>query len=255
MEVVQLPVLMDNYAYFVTCPATGKVGLIDTPDATAILDYLKRENLEPAAILNTHHHWDHAGGNKEICQEYKIPVYCSEYDQGRIDRVSLTLKQGDRVSLGELEFEVMDVPGHTLGHIAYYRQGVLFCGDTLFVGGCGRLFEGTAEQMFASLEKIKELPDDTKIYCAHEYTEQNLAFALTVEPGNKDLQEKFEEVKKKRVQDLPTVPSTLGEEKLYNPFLRADSLEIRESLEAKGYSGLDSAVKVFAGVRELKDCF
>lgn len=255
MEIVQLPVLMDNYAYFVTCPQTGKVGLIDSPDAVAILDYLRREGKEPSAILNTHHHWDHAGGNKEICEQFEIPVYCSEYDQSRIDKVTKTLKEGDHVQVGGLDFKVFDVPGHTLGHLAYYGHGVLFCGDTLFVGGCGRLFEGSAEQMQASLNKLRQLPDETKIYCAHEYTEQNLSFALSIEPGNKALQAKFDEVKTKRAQNLSTVPSTLGEEKSYNPFLRWDSVEIIESLKKKGCSDLSSAVKVFAAVRKLKDDF
>lgn len=255
MEIIQLPVLFDNYAFFVICPKTKKVALIDTPEAQPILNYLKKHGLVPGAIFNTHHHWDHAGGNHEICVKYSLPVYCSEYDQNRIDDVTKAVKDGDTVSMGSLEFKVFDIPGHTLGHIAYYGHGVLFCGDTLFIGGCGRLFEGTAQQMHASLSKLKNLPDETIVYCAHEYTEKNLSFALTLEPENKSLQEKYREVKDKRAQNLSTVPSTLGEEKSYNPFLRWDSPEILDSLKKQGYGDVGSDVKVFAAVRELKDQF
>jgi hydroxyacylglutathione hydrolase len=253
MKVQQIPVLLDNYAYVAQCTKTGQVALIDTPDAAAIQNYLKTQGLQANAIFNTHHHWDHAGGNEDIVNAYSCDVTCSHHDKSRIDRVTHTVGEGDNAKLGELSFKVLDVPGHTLGHIAYYGHGVLFCGDTLFVGGCGRLFEGTPEQMHASLQKIAALPGDTKIYCAHEYTENNLQFALTVEPGNLALQGKIKAVKELRSQNLPTVPSTLAEELSYNPFLRCDSEEIVKSLQSKGYKGVEDAVNVFAALRELKD--
>lgn len=172
---------------------------------------LEKNGWDFCAILNTHHHWDHVGGNEALLQHKKVPISGPD------------LKEGAKVSIGELRGTVLKVPGHTLDHVAFYFSELkaLFCGDALFVGGCGRLFEGTAEQMFASLNKLKGLPDDTKIYCGHEYTQKNLEFALTIEPDNRALQKKYEEVKQKRAKGQPTVPSTMGEEKSYNPFLRA----------------------------------
>lgn len=242
IQVLQIPVLQDNYGYVVVDPKNKKAALIDTPDATDLLHVLKElaaKETELAAILNTHHHWDHAGGNAEILAAHQVLVYCSvfDYEEKRIDGATHPVKEGDEVRVGDLRFQVLDVPGHTLGHIAYYGHGVLFCGDTVFVSGCGRLFEGTAEQMFHSLAKIKKLPDDTLIYCAHEYSEENLRFALTVDPDNVALQKKYAEVKKARAQNQPTVPTRLGEEKQYNPFLRAKTVE------------------EFARVRKLKDGF
>ncbi|MBI4223433.1 MAG: hydroxyacylglutathione hydrolase, partial [Deltaproteobacteria bacterium] len=160
---------------------------------------------------NTHHHWDHVGGNETLLRHKKVPI------------LGPALQEGERISVGALEAAVLKVPGHTLDHVAFYFPDLkaVFCGDALFVGGCGRLFEGTPEQMFESLGKLKALPDDTQIYCGHEYTQKNLEFALTVEPANRALQKKYEEVKQKRASGLPTVPSTIGEEKSYNPFIRS----------------------------------
>lgn len=242
IQILQLPVFQDNYAYIVVDAKTNKAALIDTPDATTLLQTLKDlvpKKIELAAILNTHHHWDHAGGNAEVLAAHTVPVYCSVFDhkEQRIDGATHPVKDGDEVWVGGLRFQVLDVPGHTLGHIAYYGHGVLFCGDTVFVSGCGRLFEGTAEQMFHSLAKIKKLPDDTLIYCAHEYSEQNVRFALTVDPDNVALQKKYAEVKQARIQNKSTVPTRLGDEKQYNPFLRA------------------TTVDNFARVRRLKDGF
>lgn len=242
IQVLQIPVLQDNYGYVVVDTKTKKAALIDTPDATALLKVLQDlalEGIELEAILNTHHHWDHAGGNAEVLATYKVPVYCSifDYEEKRINGVTQVVKDGDDVRVGSLCFQVLDVPGHTLGHIAYYGHGVLFCGDTIFVSGCGRLFEGTAEQMFDSLAKIKKLPDDTLIYCAHEYSEQNLRFALTLDSQNQVLQKKYVEVKQARAKNVSTVPTRLGDEKQYNPFLRAETADD------------------FARLRKLKDGF
>lgn len=242
IQVLQLPVLQDNYAYVVIDPKTRKAALIDTPDSGVILQTLKdltAQGIKLVAILNTHHHWDHAGGNADVLAAYDVPVYASIFDaqEKRIDGVTHPVKEGDDVRVGNLSFRVLDVPGHTLGHIAYYGHGVLFCGDTVFVSGCGRLFEGTAAQMFESFSKIKKLPDGTLIYCAHEYSEQNLRFALTMDSDNPALQKKYAEVRQARVKNEATVPTRLGDEKQYNPFLRAQTVDD------------------FARVRQLKDEF
>lgn len=199
-----VPVLSDNYCYWVVCPKTKKAAVIDCPDAGPALEILKKSDWDFNAILNTHHHWDHVGGNEELLRYKKVPI-------------------NGTGQIGTLEIKVLKVPGHTLDHVAFYFPALktLFCGDTLFVGGCGKLFEGTAEQMFDSLNKIKALPDDTLIYCGHEYSQKNLEFALTIEPSSEALKKKYEWVKEKRSRNEPTIPSTLAEEKSYNPFLRA----------------------------------
>ena len=182
-------------------------------------------------------------------------VYGGAYDQNRIYGLNHPLKEGDEVRLGELKFKILDIPGHTLGHIAYYGHGVVFCGDTLFVGGFGRLFEGTAKQMFDSLSKLKNLPDDTKVYCMHEYSQKNLEFALILEPNNPALLKKYREVCAKRKRGESTVPSTIGEEKSYNPFLRWDSEELTANVGALLAAPLHDPVDIFAATRALKDKF
>lgn len=252
LRVIQIPVLYDNYAYLVVCEKTSSAAIIDTPDAEIILNCIKTNNLKPVAILNTHHHDDHAGGNAEILGQYDIPVYASDFDKNRIDGVSHVVGEGSVVKVGDLEFVVLDTPGHTLGHVSYFCCDALFCGDTLFSGGCGRLFEGTPEQMFASLKKISDLPDNTQIYCAHEYTQSNLEFALTVEPQNSLLKEKIDLVADLRNRNKATVPTLLGEEKSYNPFLRCASAEIRRSLKI---TANDADSDVFRRLRAMKDGF
>lgn len=258
MRVIQFPVLFDNYAYVLVCEETRAVAVIDTPDAGAIIKRLKEVvdfAFTSLMILNTHHHWDHAGGNEGLLQAYKGSVFASSHDQKRIFGVTDAVIEGTEVSFGSTMFRVLTIPGHTLGHVAYYTEGTLFCGDTLFVGGCGRLFEGSPEQMVASLKKISVLPDATKIYCGHEYTQKNLEFAMGWEPGNRELQKKREEVSCLRARGVSTVPSTLAEERLYNPFLRLSSPEILLNLRRRGGKDLDSEVKVFAALRALKDVF
>jgi hydroxyacylglutathione hydrolase len=255
--VIQIPVLSDNYQYLVACETTRQAAVIDAPDAPAAVSRAKKEGLTLAAIWNTHHHWDHVGGNDELFARFKLPVSCSTYDlvNGRVPHAAHALREGDTVSLGEVSFAVLDVPGHTLGHIAFYGHGALICGDTLFGGGCGRLFEGTPEMMWNSLAKLKALPDETLVYCMHEYTLKNLEFASTLEPDNPALRQRIEDVRHKRVKNLPTVPSTIGMEKATNPFLRWDSAAIRENLRRRGCSDLNGPVGVFAAMRRLKDEF
>lgn len=255
MKIVQIPALQDNYIYLIICEKTGQAAIVDSADAPLTRNTAKKNNVSIEAIFNTHHHWDHAGGNSDlVSKKPDLKVFASHYDKDRIDCVTKTVGEGDSVSIGELKFSVMDIPGHTLGHIAYYGNGVLFCGDTLFVSGCGRLFEGTPAQMFDSLSKIKNLPDETIVYCAHEYSQSNLKFALTLEPSNKKLMEKIKEVEAKRANGESTVPTTLAEELSYNPFLRWDAPELMTSVIKQTGCG-NSPLEIFTATRKLKDNF
>ncbi len=256
LRVEMFTMFSDNYGFLLIDEATNKAALVDPGEAEACLRQVKKHQVDLEAIFNTHHHSDHAGGNREVLSTHpEIKVYAGHHDKGRIPGVTDLLEHGDRVTMGATEFEVLFVPGHTSGHIAYYTEGKLFCGDTLFSGGCGRLFEGTPEQMNNSLnEVLAALPDSTEVYCAHEYTINNLNFAQTLESNNPDLQQAIAESKKKLAEGNYTVPSTLGREKLFNPFMRTDSPEILKSLQS-AFRGREfsSADRVFAAIRELKD--
>lgn len=253
MRVVVIPCLRDNYV-FVATENEREAVVVDPAVADRVIDTLERENLELVAILNTHQHFDHVGGNRELLERYPgIPVYAHASDEGRIPGQTQFLEHGDHVSIAGMEFDVLFVPGHTSGHIAYVGGGVAFVGDTLFAGGCGRLFEGTAAQMYESLnEKLASLPDDTRIYCAHEYTAQNLRFAATVEPGNRLLQERIARVAEVRARGEPTIPTVLGVERSTNPFLRCTSEEIVRSLNLLPNT---PPAQVLAKVRAAKDRF
>lgn len=256
MEVIQIPVWSDNYAYLV-CEA-GKAAVVDSPEAGPIEKALEGRGLQLAAIWNTHHHPDHVGANRGLLLAHPgIAVFGSSQDEKRIPGITRTLDERERVNLGGIEAEIFFVPGHTSGHIAYYiaSENALFCGDTLFAGGCGRLFEGTPAQMVDSLSKIRALPDATRIYCAHEYTLSNLKFAVAAEPGNRALAERFEKVKAMRERGESTVPSTLGDEKATNPFLRWDAPEIIETARARGGAKSDDPAEVFGAIRRMKDSF
>lgn len=275
MRVVQIPTLLDNYTYLVICEKTGKCGIVDSPDAGATITVIEREKVAPATILSTHHHWDHVGGNEELARKYNIPVYGGENDKGRLPGLTHPLKENDTITIGNVTLKILLIPGHTKGHIAYVYspspsplpsrkggkmpleggrgEGAVFCGDTLFAAGCGRLFEGTPEQMVASLTKLKNLPDDTKVYCGHEYTQKNLEFALTLEPENRSARKKYNEVLAKRKRGESTVPTTIAEEKSYNPFLRCESPELIENLKKKIPGLKIDPVSVFTAARDLKD--
>jgi len=243
----------DNYIWLVSISEESRVAIVDPGDATPVLSTLESMQLTPIAILLTHHHYDHIGGVDEILQNYTIPVYGPAGEN--IPTVEFPLKNNDEVKLGNnaVGFHVIDVPGHTRGHIAYYTTGMLLCGDTLFAGGCGRLFEGTPQQMYHSLETLSILPDDTHVYCAHEYTLSNLDFALRVEPENADLHTRIAAVKALRARHQPTVPSSMGLEKLTNPFLRCDQPAVITAAEKHAGRALKSAVEVFTVVRAWKD--
>lgn len=255
MRVIQIPLLQDNYGYLIVCGRTNRAAAVDPSEAGPLLRRVEQEGVALKAILNTHHHRDHTGGNPALLKRFPLEVYGHRLDEGRIPGLTRPLDDGDEVRIGELIGKVFFIPGHTRGHIAYLFDNSLFCGDTLFVAGCGRLFEGSAEQMQRSLERLRALPADTLVYCGHEYTEKNLRFAATLEPKNAKLAEKLERMRSLRAKGLSTVPSTMKEEIETNPFLRWESQEIQANLR-KEFPGLrPDPVSVFAKARELKDRF
>ncbi len=255
MRIIQIPLLRDNYAYLVVCEKTNEAAVVDPSEAEPVLSQVEKEKVKLKAILNTHHHRDHTGGNAGLLERLSIKVYGHRSDKERIPGLTHPLDEGDEIVIGELKARVLFIPGHTKGHVAYLFENKLFCGDTLFTAGCGRLFEGTTEQMHNSLSRLQQLPPDTLVYCGHEYTEKNLQFALTVEPNNKKVAERLQRVRRLRAQGISTVPSTMAEERETNPFLRWDSEEIRNNLRKKFPDMPADPVSVFARVRQLKDQF
>lgn len=255
LKILTVPAFNDNYLWVIHNGTHAAV--VDPGDAAPILATLKEHHLSLAAILLTHHHNDHVGGVPELLRHAQVPVFAPCND--RIENVTRTLQEGDTVHIPELDWtlSVLDVPGHTRGHIAYVarEQGWLFCGDTLFAGGCGRLFEGIPEQMLSSLDKLAALPDATQVYCAHEYTVSNLRFACAAEPDNAVLAKRLQDEQTKRERDIPTVPSTIGLEKATNPFLRAREPGILAQLQREGKIDGDNTVAVFAALREWKNNF
>lgn len=252
-DLVLIPALNDNYVYLVREPRSGAVAVVDPAVGEPVIAALEARGWSPSVIFNTHHHFDHVGGNKAIKQRYGARLIGPAADAHRIEGLDDTVAEGDRVELGEAVGQVLETPGHTSGHIAYHfpEQKALFCGDTLFALGCGRLFEGTPAQMWASLSKFDGLPDDTLVCCAHEYTQANARFARHVDPDNAALAERSGQIDALRDRGEPTVPSTLGEERATNPFLRPDDPGIVAKL---GLSGADSVTR-FAELRRLKDAF
>lgn len=249
LTVHQFPCLQDNYGFLALDEASGLAACIDTPEASTILRELKTLGWKLELILNTHWHPDHAGGNAEIVAATGATVV-GPAEVTRLTPLDREVRGGDSVMLGETRFEVIESGGHTLGHIAYFdaADGVAFVGDTLFALGCGRLFEGTAEQMWSSLQRLAALPDDTQVYCAHEYTASNARFALSVD-SDPTLKARAERIFAMRERGEPTVPTTIGLEKATNPFLRAPKLAARV-----GAAG-EADYKAFGAVRAAKDVF
>lgn len=262
MEITALPAFSDNYIWALHRHDGHQqhVAVVDPGEAAPVLDYLQRSGATLCAILVTHRHADHIGGISELLRHASVPVYGPAAEADKITTLTHALRAGDTVNLPQLDVElaVLDVGGHTLGHIAYYdaQHAALFCGDTLFAGGCGRIFEGTPPQMHASLARIAALPASTRVYCAHEYTQSNMKFALAVEAGNAALQARSQEVARLRATGQATVPSRLDEELATNPFLRWDAPEVIAA--ARSFSGNDrltSPVEIFTAIRAWKNVF
>ncbi len=227
LEIALFPCLSDNYGLLIHDPISGKTATIDTPDGDEILRQCESRGWTLTDIWNTHHHWDHTGGNTALKDKHNIMITGPDMIKGRIPGLDKGVGEGDRFMFGEHTVHVWHTPGHTKDHIIYYvpDASAVFVGDTLFVMGCGRLFEGTPAQMRASLSKLAALPSDTEVYCAHEYTLSNAAFALTVEPDNPDLLKAMKAAKAKREKGEPTVPTTIAKELATNPFMRAETDE------------------------------
>jgi hydroxyacylglutathione hydrolase len=257
MQVSRLPALSDNYIFLLHDPNENIAAVVDPAEAQPVLRRLEELEAQLVAIFNTHHHMDHVGGNQLLIQHFpNVRVYGGAEDRGRIPGQQVFLQEGDKVGFAGQIGEVLFVPGHTKGHIAYYfppevegETGELFCGDTLFAGGCGRLFEGTPTQMVSSLSKLRSLPDNTRVWCAHEYTQKNLQFALTVDGNNPELKTRYVEVQDARRRMEATVPSHLGIEKRTNPFLRWEEPALQSAVKSQ------EAVQTFSRLRGMKDRF
>jgi hydroxyacylglutathione hydrolase len=256
MRVVPVPCLSDNFAYLIHAEGSRRAAVVDPSEAAPVLAALEREGLELGAILNTHHHFDHVGGNEELRAKYPdVAVFGHASDRGRIPAQTEFLEEGNEIEVVGLRFSILHIPGHTTGAVAYVGHGAVFTGDTLFAGGCGRLFEGTPAMMYESLNvKLAALPDDTKVYFGHEYTQSNLRFAAHVEPSNPAVRAKAERVARQRDSGEHTTPSTMLEEKQTNPFMRVDQKEIIESVAAR-LDGDRSPAVVLGAVRAEKDAF
>jgi hydroxyacylglutathione hydrolase len=250
-----VPAFKDNYIWLIVNNASRHAAIVDPGDAVPVLDALAQSSLQPVAILTTHHHGDHVGGVAGLLERRRMPVFGPAGEQ--IPGRTHPLREGDVIAIDGLgaSFRVLDIPGHTAGHIAYIGHGMAFTGDTLFTSGCGRLFEGTAPQMHASLSKLAALPRQTQIYCGHEYTQANLRFAAVVEPGNVDIQARATACAALRARGLPTVPAALELEHRTNPFLRVHVPAVREAAEGFDGSRLHDHAAVFAALRRWKDGF
>jgi hydroxyacylglutathione hydrolase len=253
MQVTTIPCLTDNYAYVISDNSSKIVGVVDPSEASPVVSFLKKQNLKLNYILNTHHHFDHIGGNLELKKIYNAKVVGFVGDKHRIPEIDITLSNNEKWIFGNETVKILHIPGHTLGHICFFfeKEKIAFTGDTLFSLGCGRIFEGDHNQMLTSLNKIKKLPKDTMIYCGHEYTYKNAKFCIKYDSGNIDLKNKFEKIKKLRSNNLPTIPSKLEDELKTNIFLRCDQKDLKIKLNMKNQEDL----KVFRKVRDLKDNF
>ena len=257
LQVKRLSALSDNYIFLLHDPQKNIAAVVDPAEPEPVLNCLAELGAELVAIFNTHHHSDHVGANRALMQKFpQLTVYGGAEDRGRIPGQMVYLKEGDRVQFSDRTAEVFFIPGHTRAHIAYYfapssseETGELFCGDTIFAGGCGRLFEGTPAQMVDSIGKLRQLPDNTQVWCAHEYTLGNLKFAVTVDPDNADLQNRYHQVQEQRSRGEATIPSLLGIEKRTNPFLRWDSEALKKAMD------LTEPARVFGKLRVMKDVF
>lgn len=259
LNILPIPALKDNYIWLVIHTASSQCLIVDPGSAEPVRHALQTQSLLPIGILLTHHHADHTAGVKDLLENYSMPVFGptqearAQVTHPLRDKEMLTIDLSMRPGSPSFYFQVLSIPGHTHGHIAYYGHDSLFCGDTLFTGGCGQVFEGTMEEMYTSLQRLAALPAQTRVYCGHEYTVQNLSFALAVEPKNRQLQQRMKEAQQRRAYGLPTVPSTLALEKLTNPFLRCEESSVKQAAEQYCGLKLTGPIEVFSVLREWKN--
>jgi len=253
MHVNLIPCLTDNYAYIINDNISKTVGVVDPSEALPVIAFLKKQNLKLNYILNTHHHYDHIGGNTELKKLYNAKVVGFVGDKHRIPGIDITLKDNVKWTFGKSSVKILHIPGHTLGHICFFfeNEKIAFTGDTLFSLGCGRIFEGDHKQLLTSLNKIKKLPKNTKIYSGHEYSYRNAEFCMKYDNGNIDLKKKFEKIKQLRSNNLPTLPTDLEDELKSNIFLKCDQNDLKTKLNMKNQDDY----KVFRKIRDLKDNF
>ena len=255
-NVMPIPAFNDNYIWALTVPGSNEVAVVDPGDADVVNRYLIENNLQLTTILITHHHQDHTGGVDQLRQQHSVTVYGPA--RSPFGGITDKLSDGDTIEILGLTLKIKEVPGHTLDHISYYLAGQdpqVFCGDTLFLAGCGRLFEGTPEQMHQSMEYFRRRPETTQIYCTHEYSLANLAFAAAVEPNNHHITEAIENCTRLRESGQPTLPTDIATEKQINPFLRYSEAPVRQSAELFAGGPLTSEVAIFAMIREWKNQF
>lgn len=260
MKVSMIKAFSDNYIWAISSNSGEKMALVDPGDAKVCIDFIEQHQMQLSSILITHHHADHVGGISKLvdyCKSKQWPLTIYGPESENIPHCDVALNESRTVKLADLGFEfvIIDLPGHTSGHIAYLSQDNLFCGDTLFSGGCGRLFEGTPEQMLLSLEKLSALPERTHVYCAHEYTQANLNFALTVEPSNSELVLYYNQVLQQREKGIATIPTSIMLEKKINPFLRCDQPSLMTSAAEFSGNKVNDKLKAFTVIRAWKDNF
>ena len=253
LKIFIINALSDNYIYLLRNEHKNITSVIDPGEAEPVIKFLNNKRWHLNEVINTHHHHDHVGGNKELKEVYNCKVIGCYNDQKRIPGIDIKLKDNENYNIGDSLFKVIDTPGHTIGHICFYfmDQNFLFCGDTIFSLGCGRLFEGSHEQMTDSILKIRSLPDCTKIFCGHEYTESNAKFAEFLDPGDDLLKNKITKIKKDRSLLKPTIPTILKEEKMLNPFMKFDNQQYLDSIKIENISDVEN----FKKIRTMKDNF
>jgi len=254
LKILPISAFKDNYIWAII-DQNNHLCVVDPGDAKPVIKFIDDNQLTLDTILITHHHHDHIGGVAELAEKYQPTIF--GFENSNVANITYTVVDGDSIQLDKfnLTFTILEIPGHTLDHIAYYSPGILFCGDTLFSAGCGRVFEGTNEQMLNSLHSLANLPDDTMVYCAHEYTLSNLKFAQAVDPNNKLMLDYMEKVKKIRENNHPTLPSELKLEKEVNPFLRVSEPAVKMAAEQHVGYPLNTSVDVFTALREWKNTF
>lgn len=257
LKIHPIPILKDNYVWTIIDPEKNSALIVDPGESENVDTFLKQNKLQLKGILITHKHWDHTNGVNSLKKSHDVPVFGPMFDD--LDMLTFSLKENDVINEKNTEFPisltVLDIPAHTLGHISYYGEEMLFSGDTLFAAGCGRVFEGTYEQMYSSLQKLAELPKNTKVYCGHEYTANNLRFAQIVEPSNQKIVARLDQVNELRQQGLPSLPALLSEELATNPFLRCENQEIIQNVSKFAKRTLEGPIEVFTYLRKWKDNF